>query len=129
MEPHHRQCPLSGGRQDLGKRDGAEMLDLEYVTAFSFHSRQICRLDALDQRTKHDLSVDVFYSSRVLIALKLIVKVLESLAFEEEVVTKFYGQRMPRNTKVVELASQGNDVTFLVVAVDVEFAIFPGVIL
>lgn len=91
MEPHHRQCPISRGCQDLGERDGAEMLDLEYVTAFPFHSRQIWRLDALDQRTKHDLSVDVFYSSRVLIALKLIVKVPESLAFEEEVVAKFYG--------------------------------------
>jgi hypothetical protein len=103
------------------------MLDFEDVPADSLHSRQIRKFYILDQRTQHNLSIDVFFFSRALIRFKLSLKLAECLVLEEQVVAKFYSYWMPRNAKVVELAAQGDDMPFFVVAVDIPVS--PAVVL
>ena len=103
------------------------MLDLEDVPSDSLHSLQVSKLYILDQRTQHNLSIDVFFFSRALIGFKLSLKLTECLVLEEQIVAKFYSYRMPRNAKVVELATQGDDMPFFVVAVDIPVS--PAVVL
>src|SRR5580658_3863763 len=95
------------------------MLDLEDIPPDSFHSLQIPKLYNLDQRTQHNLSIDVFFFSRALIRLKLSLKLAECLVLEEQIVAKLYSYKMSRNAEVVELAAQGDDMPFFVVAVDI----------
>src|SRR5580692_13100821 len=103
------------------------MLDLEDVPSDSFHSLQIAKVYILDQRTQHNLSIDVFFFSRALFGFKLSLKVAECLVLAEQIVAKFYSYKMPRNAKVVELAAPGDDMPFFVVAVDIPD--FPAVVL
>ena len=103
------------------------MLDLEDVPSDSFYSLQVPKVYILDQRTQHNLSIDVFFFSRALIGFKLSLKLAECLVLAEQIVAKFYGYRMSRNAKVVELTAQGDDMPFFVVAVDIP--VFPAVVL